>query len=295
MATLHIVGNGFDLAHGIESKYSDFKKNTLKPYYMGLLEDCYPEKDVKSGELMLWSDLEKALGNLNFQRAFSLGTEDIKLEEDHESRYNTQMEDAPEYMLRDMYAAFHKMFEDWVNNINIDFEKLENIPYFETQGLFLSFNYTETLETLYNIPRDKIKYIHGRRKSQDKLIVGHCNDVDGSKYLPNDPEYYKYQAYRNMASVVNGEQKDVSEIITGNSDFWLKISNVDKVVVYGHSLSNVDQPYFKKIADSIKPTSEWYFSIHYHNCQERKEKVNKILDMIKYINVKRCKCHTFKM
>lgn len=299
MATLHIVGNGFDLAHGIASKYSDFKKYAWQHgghrYYVDMLEDCYPKKDIKTGELMLWSDLEHALGNLDFQQAFSLGTEDIELEEDHELRYQAQMEDAPEYMLQNMFAVFHKLFEKWVNEININLGKLECIPHFNSQGLFLSFNYTETLETLYNIPKTRIRYIHGRRGSKDELIVGHCNNIDGNDYLPQDPIIYEYQAYRSIAGVVNNERKNVADIILKNSDFFQQLFNIDKVVVYGHSLSDVDRPYFKQIANGINPASEWYFSIYYHNPQEHTEESSKILNMINYMGVTLSKCHTFQM
>lgn len=300
MATLHIIGNGFDLAHGIASKYSDFKEYAWqhagnKSYYLGVLENCYPEKDIKSGELMLWSNLEQALGNLDFQQAFSLGTEDIELEEDHELRYQAQMEDATEYMLLPMFNAFHELFEAWVNDIDIESDPLENILYFDPNGLFLSFNYTETLESIYNIPRDNIRYLHGRRNSNDKLIVGHCNDIDGDAYLPDAPAIYEYQAYRSIADVVNDERKNIGDIILKNNDFWQQLINIDKVVVYGHSLSDVDRPYFKQISNNINPASEWYFSIYYQNFQELTEEIDRISNMINYIKVAPNKCYTFQI
>lgn len=300
MATLHIVGNGFDLAHGIASRYSDFKTYAWKcagynGYYLGVLEDCYPQKDIKTGELMLWSDLERALGNLDFQQAFSLGTEDIEPEEDHEFRFQAQMEDASEYMLQNMFAVFHNLFEDWVNHININVEKIRYIPHFDSKGLFLSFNYIETLETLYNIPATNIRYIHGRRCTTDKLIVGHCNNIDGNDYLPENPEIYEYQAYQSIAEVVNKERKNVSDIILENNDFWQQLSNIDKVVVYGHSLSDVDRPYFKQIINSIGPSSEWYFSIYYQTSQEQAEATGNVLNMINYMGLPLHKCHTFQI
>lgn len=299
MATLHIIGNGFDLAHGILSTYMDFEKyawshSSHNRYYLEILENCYPQKN-KEGRLILWSDLEYALGNLNFRQAFSLGTEDIEKEEDHEFRYQAQMEDAPEYMLRDMFTIFHKLFEDWVNSINIESDPLTNILHFDSKGLFLSFNYTETLESIYNITRNNIRYLHGRRKSNDKLIVGHCNNIDGKNYLSKNPAIYEYQAYQGIADVVNGERKNVTDIISKNNDFWQQLFNIDKVVVYGHSLSDVDRPYFKQVANSIKQSSEWYFSIYYHNSQECIKEVEKVSNMIKYMGIMQNKCHTFQM
>ena len=147
--TLHIIGNGFDLAHGIASTYKDFKNYAWKhgdQYQIGLLETCYPEMNPQHKELELWCDLERALGNPDFQAAFDEATEDIELEDGHEGRYQAQMEDAPEYALEMMFAAFHKAFDDWVNHIDTDVEPLSNIENFDENGRFLSFNYTDTLE-----------------------------------------------------------------------------------------------------------------------------------------------------
>ena len=127
------------------------------------------------------------------------------------------------------------------------------------------------------------------------MIVGHCNNIDGDSYLPKDPAIYEYQAYRSIADVVNDERKNVTDIILKNDDFWQQLSNIDKVVIYGHSLSDVDRPYFKQIASNINPASEWYFSIYYQNAQERTEEIRKVLNMINYIKVAPNKCHTFQM
>lgn len=81
--------------------------------------------------------------------------------------------------------------------------------------------------------------MHGRRKCNDKLIVGHCNNIAG------DLAIYEYQVYQGIADVVNGERKNVTDIISKNNDFWQQLFNIDKVIVYGHSLSDVDRPYFK--------------------------------------------------
>lgn len=232
---------------------------------------------------------------MDFRQAFSLGTEDIEKEEDHEFRYQAQMEDAPEYMLRNMFIIFHKFFEDWVNSIDIESDPLTNILHFDSKGLFLSFNYTETLESIYNITRNNIRYLHGRRKSNDRLIVGHCNNIDGKEYLTKNPAIYEYQAYQGIADVVNGERKNVTDIISKNNDFWQQLFNIDKVVVYGHSLSDVDRPYFKQVANSIKQSSEWYFSIYYHDSQEYIKEVEKVSNMIKYMGIMQNKCHTFQM
>ena len=39
--------------------------------------------------------------------------------------------------------------------------------------LYISFNYTDTLERVYGIPDNKILYFHGKASRSDNLIYGH--------------------------------------------------------------------------------------------------------------------------
>lgn len=298
--TLHIIGNGFDLCHGITSRYIDFKDYAWKhgnQYYIGLLEICYPDVNPQSGnyELYLWCDLERALGNPNFQSAFDATTDDIEMEDGHEGRYQAQMEDAPEYYLEMMFGEFHSVFDDWVNHIDINVEPLRHLEHFERKGLFLSFNYTETLEQLYRVPRENINYIHGRRNSTDELIVGHCNTLSGMDQISNDPMVYEYAGYDNIANVVNEERKSVSDIISVNFNYWESLSTINKVVVYGHSMADVDMPYFHKVVENVANDSEWYFSIYYDNPQDCKKVVSHVKNVIKKLGLDISLCHTFEM
>lgn len=295
--TLHIIGNGFDRHHDMPTEYSDFCKYAWshtkdKGYYLGLLETVYPKTNISTGRLELWSNLEKALGEPDFKATFEETTEDIELEEGHEGRFQAQKEDAPEYFLRDMFDVFHKIFREWMESVEISDEP-SVIPEFDPQGLFLSFNYTETLESLYGIPREKINYIHGRRNSKDELIVGHNNDLDGRDYLSEDPMIYEYRAYDVIADVINDERKRVSDILNYNHQYWTTLRDVNKVVVYGHSLSGVDLPYFLKIKEYIQPNAEWHFSIHFENSIQKDSELNKINNFIAEVGINKANCHTF--
>lgn len=300
MATLHIIGNGFDLRHGIKSRYSDFKDYAWKHcgqrgYHLGVLEKSYPQVNA-DGELVLWSDLERALGNPDIGAIQAEATEDIEYEEGHEIRYQPQMEDAAGFLVPDVFDTFHGLFDEWVNAISLDdAEPIEHLPNFDAHGMFLSFNYTETLEYLYRVQRNQINYIHGRRNTEDELIVGHCNDVDANSQLPDDPMIYDYQAYETIASLVNEQRKNVSEIIGQNKEYWNGLSVIDKVVVYGHSLADVDMPYLREVAKSVSADVEWYFSIYYRNPEELNAETTRIKNFITEVGIDINNCHTFKM
>lgn len=299
--TLYIIGNGFDLAYGIASRYLDFKNYAWRygdQYQMGLLETCYPKMKSlcpQKKELELWCDLEKALGHLDFQAAFDAATEDVELEDGHEGRYQAQMEDAPEYSLGMMFEAFHGVFDKWVNHIDTDVEPLRSIEKFDADGRFLSFNYTDTLEKVYGIPREHINYIHGRRNSNDEIIVGHSTVANADDHLPDEPMIYEYQGYDNIAQKVNEQRKSVDEIIWKNREYWKTLANVNRVVVYGHSLSEVDMAYFHEIANSVKDNCEWHFSIHCDSLCGKIRTWQHIYSVTKELMIRKRNCHTFNM
>ena len=296
--TLHIVGNGFDLAHGIASSYADFKDYAWKhgdQYLMGLLETCYPDANPWNGELYLWSDLERALGNPDFQAAFEASTDDIQLEDGHEGRYIAQMEDAPEFLLGMMFDAFHRVFEDWANDIDNNVDPIPNLSHFGGGDNYLSFNYTDTLEKVYGVPRNRINYIHGRRNSNDEIIVGHHAVVNANDHLSDDPMVYEYQGYDNITNEVNKQRKLTSDIIANNSEYWQSLGQVDKVMVYGHSLTDVDMDYFHEVAKHVKGVCEWHFSIYYYDPISRKKAVEHIVSVINELGLDVNRCSTFCM
>lgn len=296
--TLHIIGNGFDLAHGIASSYADFKDYAWKhgdQYLMGLLETCYPDVNPWNGELYLWSDLERALGNLYFQAAFEASTDDIQLEDGHEGRYIAQMEDAPEFLLGMMFDAFHRVFEDWVNDIDNNVDPIPHLFHFGGGDKYLSFNYTDTLEKVYGVPRNRINYIHGRRNSNDEIIVGHHAVVNANDHLSDDPIIYEYQGYENIANEVNKQRKLTSDIIANNREYWQSLGQVDKVMVYGHSLTDVDMDYFHEVAKHVKGVCKWHFSIYYYDPISRKKAVEHIVSVINELGLDVDRCSTFCM
>jgi hypothetical protein len=128
----------------------------------------------------------------------------------------------------------------------------------------LSFNYTEFIEELYGAKH--ICYIHGCRKNRrrgkpDELILGHAPDLEDEQWdkvhmkpikFKNPYKRYIYEsametATREAAWYDDSTTKNCSEIIKKHSDFFEGLSEIEEVYVIGHSLSEVDYPYFYEI------------------------------------------------
>ena len=60
---LFIIGNGFDIAHGIKSSYNDYHDWLLRHQYhefVAYMESLFPA--IENGEQLLWKDFEEAIG-----------------------------------------------------------------------------------------------------------------------------------------------------------------------------------------------------------------------------------------
>lgn len=290
MNTLHIIGNGLDIYHGINSKYWDFYQFLKQKGYnsfISQIENFFTDT-TPEGDSLLWSDFEMALGNIDINSTFNYCTEGYEIDYDHMMRSTAQIEDAPGFFLGEVLQDMHKYFNEWVKAININVLR-KPLEHFDSKGRFFTFNYTDTLETVYRIPSNNILHIHGSRIKDESLIVGHCNYIDPHSIGDEDMLMHEENALRSIAELANQEMKSVEEIIAHHHSYWSSLSDVDEVNVYGHSLSDVDLPYFKKIKACINPQAKWNFSFH------SDKDVNNIEQMITKLGLSMNSCTSFRM
>ena len=267
--TLYVIGNGFDLHHNYKTSYWDFwnSKCSQLGYYQTLLERTYSLENEK-GDLYLWSSLEYALGHANPVNVYNESNEDEEIDENHPMRSTATLADRPAQMLRDALKVLHESFEEWVRNIKIDPNAYDKaLKHLGENDLYLCFNYTETLELLYHISCSQIAYIHGRRNSDDGIILGHSNLLDVTDYYDEENMFFQDEAYEQIVEVANEELKDTSMIIRYFEEFWNRVKSVDRVVVYGLSYGEVDMPYLRKISEMVAEGTPWYLS--YYSCKDR--------------------------
>lgn len=148
---LFIIGNGFDLAHGLHSKYSDFAKYCKgTEYYKSLYEllplefpklltDSSANSPTNSPEL--WANFEEALG-----------APDIEYIKNHKNVDKGELNVA---------------LRDWVNELKDKINEIQPMDCIKKtiqtypEAYYISFNYTDTLELLYKVKSMNILHIHG--------------------------------------------------------------------------------------------------------------------------------------
>ena len=67
------------------------------------------------------------------------------------------------------------------------------------------------------------------------------------------------------------------EIIKEYLDQFHKLSDVDEVIVIGHSYNEIDLPYFKKISESINNRATW--TLYYFSESDRASAENLMAEM----------------
>ena len=145
---LFIIGNGFDIAHGIKSKYYDFRKFIVDkfPGLEGLeLKHLSPEDFWGKGEYIVkakvlldamdiasndnWSDFEDALSKLNFDDKYPERTLEAKREDDPQETINyLMMSGMVSECIIDSSEYWQLLFAEWVENLNSQIYFVKKIP-----------------------------------------------------------------------------------------------------------------------------------------------------------------------
>lgn len=254
--TLFIIGNGFDLAHGIKSSYWNFREwlGNNRSNLIGMMDIFF------SNQRDVWSSIEQALGEYNEESILDYCRPDEEFDYDHSLSSSARVEDSPMAIFRPVLEEFRQAFRDWVNSIEIS--GIEKVYKLNTDSRYLSFNYTDTLETEYGISQNQVTHIHGSRLNDDEYIIGHNNNRDPSSVWDDDGLTFEQQAYENIIVWMNEFTKQYNRNIANHYSFFDSLYNIKQIIVIGHSMSKVDWPYFREIIKNIGKEIPWIVYCH---------------------------------
>lgn len=260
MKTLYILGNGFDIAHDLKTKYSDFYKYLLEnkdtQMFLYNMINAYGTYDDE-----WWYTFEENLGDGSW---FEIEFENMITDDGDEM---PDIESALE-MHWEAYYKFMEKLNDyvlkWISDsvdLSIVNPKVKRLK--KANDYFVSFNCTMVLEDIYKISEWNVLHVHGS-VAERNAIMGHGN-LDVIRKYKDRAENALTRLDKNAATVneaiasfYEATLKDTKQVIDLNDYFWRRLHEVERVEVYGHSLGSVDMPYFEKIQSSISAGVEWY-------------------------------------
>jgi hypothetical protein len=224
-----------------------------------------------------WSNLEEALAHLNesevIDRAapFLVSYGSDWSDADHHE-YSYEIEQA----VVGLSSGLRLELFQWVNTVCLR-EPTCRLLVVEPHAAFITFNYTNTLQRYYGICEAQVLHIHGSiREGAKSLILGH-GTARTSK--TTDPEEMDVIDPREAAGQDHLERyyedtlKPVAAAIRRNRHQFEALSDVSTVYVWGHSLSEVDIPYFQEI---VRATCSPFWNVSYgneHECVSHRRKL----------------------
>lgn len=278
--SLVIIGNGFDRFHDIKSSYWNFKEYLEESKEWGFKESL--ERYISSDEL--WSSFEYALGCLDYDAVrdnnscYMLGYGDDNWRDS--AHHDYQMMISEELVFANEISEYIK---NWILSLDTKREQKLSCDIINQDNLYISFNYTDTLEKTYNISNERILYIHGKALRDNQLIVGHGDSTmtidDVPPEFESEEEADAYLEYMSSTDVREMEAdeiiknyfkctyKDVDEIIKRHREFLTDLNGIRNVFILGHSLADVDLQYFAVLNEILGQDVFW--TVTYYTDDER--------------------------
>lgn len=288
MSSLFIIGNGFDMAHGLPTMYKNFRSRIIDEF-----PDALSRKDQRlfvdeqwelspyetAAELLLyamdhasgedWCDFEDALSRINFYDKLPAPMDDAadEISPNHDQgvqEYLIAMDMLSNFMIEGA-KLWPELFSIWIKEIEGQIEAGKVTPHQSLARLFtdpenkyMTFNYTKTLQCVYGVK--VVKHIHNR--VGQKLIFGHGkNNISYEE--PYCEEGRMPVGSSSLDDFLNSLQKDTSKQINKYKDFFKSLDHrVDKVYSYGFGYGTVDNPYIKLVIERISPQATWFFTAY---------------------------------
>ncbi|HHC6646035.1 TPA: bacteriophage abortive infection AbiH family protein [Vibrio parahaemolyticus] len=252
MTNLYIIGNGFDLWHGLPTSYREFYEfaqetlDELGNYYLFDLSVHEP-----------WHDFENALGAFDADGFFDFHNEVDITSDDFRPSFIYGLEDEITEQTDIHVSSVRETFTGWVNQLDVS--AAEQKMTFPEDSQFITFNYTSTLQAVYGIEDNHVFHIHGRAETHDELIFGHGETIVEPAEFDEDGESTRdmfSDAQSGARYPLYALKKPLADVIEQHEWYFEQLSNIEEVVIIGHSLNTIEQPYFARIAQSV-PEATW--------------------------------------
>lgn len=305
---LIICGNGFDLHHGYKTGYYDYR-NFLVEHYpdsCNAFED-FPYINLSGSDK--WSDLEQSL-TISYEECIENAIDEgyPDWNDDSDSRWHGIDIDLEE-QTKFIFDFTGRYFFQWLTDT--DFSDPQELMDLDANDCYLTFNYTSTLEKVYNIKPENIMHIHGQidfvdetgeltKSIGDITTTGQVEVTEEIQFgsVENNGETIKAEMERKYgqddfygASIEPGIYniiefcKVASKNLEMNYDSLNNFINnnvIEEVVVMGHSLIGVDCPYYADIIVPKLKDCRWVFHWHFNSDKKDIEKFIKKFSINNY-------------
>ena len=272
---LIICGNGFDLHHNIPTGYNNYK-DYLEKHFPKFLKG-FERFEFFAPIGSLWSDVEGAL-SIDYEELMdSVQTSYPDAMEDGDSKWGRMAIDV-ELITEPLNGFTGIKFAQWLNTIDIRDCLLDPNLHLSKEDLYLTFNYTDTLQKVYKIPEDHILHIHGKLTNINNCseetvraeIQFGSSEISAEKVEREIGKLYERQEFFGastqvaldvLTEFVKTITKDLQKNYSKLKGF-IKQKPISEIVIMGHSMAGTDVAYYKDIIVPKYRNKRWTF-MHY--------------------------------
>lgn len=284
MTKLFIIGNGFDIHHGIKSRYTDFAKwlETVDREVHGAVEEFLPTwVDAEGNVQNAWSDLENNLEHFDTDQLLEYGKNFLPSygADDWSEAGHHDFEFELDRVISALSVGLHRNFVRWLGTLFIPAQTPFPVRTIDPRSKFFNFNYTPTIQTVYGAT--DVLHIHGSlADATSQIVLGHGWTPGAEDRLEDrideDTDTRVAGGYRLIDDYFRKTFKPTSEIIQRNQAFFTGLGDVSEVFVFGHGLAEVDAPYFAEMLKNLPELASWTISYYGGDCERAKAEASAI-------------------
>ncbi|MCT0501591.1 bacteriophage abortive infection AbiH family protein [Lactococcus cremoris] len=270
-----IVQAKFELLCEPDNLWSDFETQTLKIINeiqngnnINLFGDTYCASSVS--KLQTWKNIRNSITNILKEKT---GNNGLSFEM-HEMVKKMASDIIDRAVMLQYYwmPCLYGVFQDWITTITYE----NSTKHFSVSksDIAITFNYTDTLESLYGIT--DILHIHGSVSEIDSIVLGfHSEELDNDLPGLNEMHTHRFKE-RKKASRANGINSTGQAVfyesnigrfykpvhqLKNNINTFLENKSFEEVVVLGHSYNEIDWTYFKELLANY-PNKNYIFTYY---------------------------------
>lgn len=269
MKVLFVLGNGFDIKLGLNTRYKDFYGS-----YLNMESPCDAVRNLKlniSSEYQDWADLELGLGHytehiadiqdgLDIYKDILLGLQEFLSCEEDKYIYDTQGRDK---LLSDLFHPENYLRWREKQTIFSHFNRTE-----EWDVRVMTFNYTQTLERILGNPTLPIEVSYENEGVRKLTHIVHIHGFIGDRMVlgVNDPSQIKNKNWQSnkrfLRRYVKPQHNDTYKLDHERLSYEL-ISNSHVICLFGVSIGDTDKLWWGKIANRLETSSSIRLIIFY--------------------------------
>ncbi|WP_175514006.1 AbiH family protein [Flavobacterium degerlachei] len=169
---------------------------------------------------------------------------------------------------------FNRYLVDVVYNFYGELANIDNVPFHLMTEIY-TFNYTATLENIYNIDKSKIIYLHGEVNEdcqKQNLVLG-VSEISEDIKIEKAYDFTKY-----FQKIKKNSNKKFIEIPSKNKGYD------EETVFYiiGHSLDKSDSNYIVNMFNFLKEDrfDKCRICVFYYDSKDRDSKIRNVLNVV---------------